>query len=122
MSFNYAGSAATALKLLQNFGQAVTLRKQTAGAYDPATGSATVTTADHAGTGVLLDYKLVNSGQMLENSMVQAGDKKLLLAPDIAATPEPDDLVIAQGTWRIVNVKAVNPAGTVVLYELQLRK
>ena len=122
MTFDHAASAATALRLLQQFGQAVTLRKQTAGAYDPAAGSATVSTADYAGTGALLDYDLINSGQWLEQSMVEAGDKKLLLAPDIGATPEADDLIIAQGTWRIVNVKIINPAGTVVLYKLQLRK
>lgn len=122
MSFDYDKSAATALRLLQKFGQAVTLRKQTAGAYDPATGAATVTTSDYSATGVFLDYKLQNSGQALENSMVQVGDKKLLLSPDVTSAPDVDDLIIGQGTWRIVNIKAVNPSGTPVLYELQLRK
>lgn len=125
MSFNYANTAATSLKLLTRFGRTVTLRRQVAGAYDPATGSATVTTTDYTGKGAIFDFDERRLGTVFApGSTIQMGDKYLLLAPDgITVAPAPGDfLIFGSDTWNIVNKKSVEPAGIVVLYELHLRK
>jgi hypothetical protein len=125
MTFNYTKAAATSLRLLTRFGRSVTLRKQTIGAYDPATSSNTVTTADYTGTGALFDFTERTLGQQFGDGLtVMLGDKKLLLAPDgITAAPVPGDLLIfGSDTYQVLRVKSVAPAGTVVLYELHLRK
>ena len=78
MSFDYAKSAATALRLLQQFGQAVTRNASTAGAYDPATGASVVTNVASSRTGALLNYS--GKGEVYANgNLVILGDKKLLL-------------------------------------------
>ena len=45
-AFDYAKSAATALKLLTKFGRDVVRRNYSTGTYDPATGANAVTYAD----------------------------------------------------------------------------
>lgn len=122
MSFDYTQSAATAQRLLARFGKAITVRKQQAGAYDPATSSVSINNVDTVAQGVLLEYK---DGQAnAPGTMIQVGDKKLLLSPaNFSADPIASDLVLADGaTWNIVKVKALRPAGVTVLYELQLRR
>lgn len=124
-TFDYTKSAATSLRLLTNFGRTAMLRKQVAGAYDPATGSATVTTTDYTGKGAIFDFEERRLGtQFAPGSTIIAGDKYLLLAPDgITVAPTAGDLLIfGSDTWNVVNKKSVEPAGTVVLYELHLRK
>lgn len=125
--FDYTKSAATAERLLQKFGQAVTLVRPSTSppTYDPATGISTpVAPASYAGRGAVFDYKQTD----VNATLVQAGDQRLYLSPfqaDGSAMPEPvtsDDVVLANGkTYSVVRGGEVNPAGTVVLYDLQLR-
>lgn len=125
MTFDYSKSAATALRLLTKFGRTVTLRKQTEGAYDPATSSATITTTDYTGHGALFDFNERQLGTTFApGSTIQIGDKRLSLAPSgITVAPVPNDLLIfGSDTWSVINVKTLAPAGTVVMYELHLRK
>lgn len=118
MTFDYAHTAATSLKLLTRFGQNVTRRSYTVGTYDPATGAATTSTADTTRKGVLLDF---GAGQTLERgTLIQGGDKRLLLDAD--AAPDPQDHFIVGGIeYVIVSIGEVNPAGTPVLYDIHLR-
>jgi hypothetical protein len=106
-------------------GQAVTITRQSAGAYDPATGTAAITTTTQSGTGVELDYTI----RELDSTLIQQGDKKLLLSPLNAAgaaltKPEIDDTVTLadSSVWTIKNNRPLSPAGTVILFELQLRR
>ena len=123
MTFDYARSAATAERLLQKFGQAVTLVRPSTQppTYDPATGISTpVVPATYAGRGAVFDYKQTDVSQ----SLVEAGDQRLLLS---AAAPmvEPmtsDDVVLANGkTYTVQRGGEVAPAGVVILFDLQLR-
>ncbi|WP_373379903.1 hypothetical protein [Cupriavidus nantongensis] len=123
MSF-YDEMAALADELLREFGKALTLRRVVQGAYDPGSGTATETVTDYPGTGALFDYETLGAGQTwIPSTLIEGGDKQCLLSP--AAMPLPatgDQLVDGAEVWQVQNVKAVNPAGTPVLYELQLRK
>jgi hypothetical protein len=123
MSF-YGDLAITADELLGEFGQPVTIRRQTAGGYDPETGSASITTADELGNGAVFDFGLHQSGaEFAAGSLIVAGDKQLYLSPVGVSVPRPGDLaIIGAETWSIVSVKSTAPAGIAVLFECQLRK
>lgn len=119
MTFNYAKSAASALRLLTKFGADVTRRSYTTGTYDPATGGASVTTADTTRKGAFFDFD--GGAQYVRGQLVQGGDKQLLL--DASATVElQDHFIDAAGVeWTIVSLGSVAPAGTVVLYDIHVR-
>lgn len=120
----YADLTADADSLLSEFGQSVTLTHITAGAYDPDTGSVTNTTTTQTGTGAVFDFGLHQSGAAFTaGSMIISGDKQLYLsAVGITAPAAGDQLTIGSDVWSVVSVKTTAPAGTVVLYECQLRK
>lgn len=118
MTFNYTKTAATALNLLTKFGADVTVTRVTTGTYDPTTGANAVTTSTSTVKGVVLDYSAGQS--MVSGSMLQAGDKRLLL--EAAAAPDLNDTFTANSkTYAPVSIGEVNPAGTVVLYDLHVR-
>lgn len=117
MSF-YTKLQATATKLLTSKGQLCTLRKQTSGAYNPATGTSTQTTADTFIVGVLLNYNKSLTSQ--PDSLVLATDRKAIIQGTV--NPDVDDLLIFNSvSYRIVAVKTLNPAGTTVISECQVR-
>jgi hypothetical protein len=118
----YDEMAVMALDMITEFGQPVTIRATTVGEYDPDIGSALPDTiTDQAAQGILLDF----TGQEFQNnSLIKQGDKKLKIAAQgLEWAPELLNKVIVQGrTWSIVPpLKEINPAGTPILYELQVR-
>jgi len=116
VSFDYAKTAATALRLLERFGAAATLKRQTAGSYDPATGSDTVTETSLSTTACVFDY----AQKYVDGTLILAGDKQAYLAS--APVPKQGDrLAWMSVDYTVIAVKAVAPAGAAVLYEAQLR-
>lgn len=122
MTFNYTKSLATVERLLAKFGQSVTFTRVTNGAYDPDTSTQALVETTYTASAVLLDYKGKDSGN-LRDSMIEINDKKLLVSPvGLTETPNANDKVTIGGVvWNVINVKSLNPAGTVVLYECQVR-
>lgn len=118
MSFNYAKTADTSLKLLTKFGRTVTRRTYTTGTYNPATGSATPATADTTRIGALLE--LSKTVEHLRGELIAKGDKKLLLDAEGAADIK-DHYIIGGIEYTVMSIAETNPAGTPVLYELHLR-
>lgn len=121
MSAFYDRMAATALRLIAQFGQPVSLQVIQVGDYDPETGtSAPSTTLEQTVSGVLIEY----TGQEYQNStLIQQGDKKLKVAAHgLAWAPNLSTKAVIQGkTWVVFTVKEINPAGTPLVYELQVR-
>ncbi|WP_426182890.1 hypothetical protein [Pseudomonas sp. TWRC1-2] len=118
----YDEMAVMALDMITEFGQPVTISKTEPGEYDPETGGeAPGSTVEQIAQGILLDF----TGQDFQNnSLIKQGDKKLKIAAQgLGWVPGLLDKVAAQGrTWAIVPpLKEVNPAGTPILYELQVR-
>lgn len=118
----YDEMAAMALDLITEFGQPVALRDTVKGSYNPATGANTPdTVSERTAQGILLDF----TGQEFQaNSLIKTGDKKLKIAASGLATPPTllSKVVIQGKTWSIVPpLKDINPAGTPLLYELQVR-
>ncbi|MPR00687.1 hypothetical protein F0169_00550 [Pseudomonas sp. MAFF 212408] len=118
----YDEMAVMALEMITEFGQPVTISKTEQGDYDSETGGeASGATVEQTAQGILLDF----TGQEFQNnSLIRQGDKKLKIAAQgMAWIPGLLDKVVAQGrTWSIVPpLKEINPAGTPILYELQVR-
>ena len=121
----YTRLQATANRLLKGKGQSLTLTKITAGPYNPATGGFTgAGTSTQTAYGTILDYET----KQIDGTLIKAGDKQLLLSAfktDGAALTAPvlgDTVSIGGVTYTLVEpLKEVNPAGTTVMYECNLR-
>ena len=115
----YERMAAMTDRLLKDKGQAVTITRRTAGTYDTATGAATVTTTTKTGYAAIMDH----SSNNIDGTLIKSGDKKLLLSPAGISAPVLNDTVTVGGViYTVVEpLKTVSPAGTVVMYELNLR-
>ncbi|MFJ2381578.1 hypothetical protein K1T36_11345 [Pseudomonas protegens] len=118
----YDEMAMMALEMITEFGQPVTIRDIKPGEYDPDTDSAGPDTIiEQTAQGILLDFTGL---EFQNNSLIKQGDKKhkvaaqgLAWAPDLL-----NKVVIQDRTWSIIPpLKEINPAGTPILYELQVR-
>lgn len=118
----YDEMAMMALEMITEFGQPVTIRDIKPGEYDPDTDSAGPDTIiEQTAQGILLDFTGL---EFQNNSLINQGDKKLKVAAQgLAWAPDLLNKVIIQGrTWSIVPpLKEISPAGTPILYELQVR-
>lgn len=123
MTFDYSEMSATALELLTEFGQTVTLRKVTTGAYNPSTGTSTPTVTLSSRKAAVFDYnEFLHGMQHPYGLAIEAGDRRCYMdanGPDPALN---DQVVIGDVVWSIKNVKSINPAGTSVLHDLQIRR
>lgn len=122
MSF-YDEMATMALDMITEYGQSVTLREVTPGGYDPDTSTTLPPVIQQQITqAILLEY----SGREFEaSSLILTGDKKLKIpAQGLAWVPGLGSKAVIQSVeWSIVPpVKEINPAGTPILYELQVRR
>jgi len=128
--FDYAKSAATALRLIARFGAASVgapgdagyraVRRMVPGGgadYDPGTPTAT----DYPCTMVVVKF----ATDEIDGRAILADDRKVLIAPtSLAIEPEPstDFVVIGAEALTIVPpVGRLRPAGTDVLWTLQCR-
>jgi len=115
-AFNYPATAATATRLLQRFGASCTLVRTTEGAYDPATGSNTVTVANLATTAAVFAY----DQKYIDGTLILQGDQLAYCAPSVE--PKQGDSFTWQGVTRtVIAVKPISPAGIPVLFEAQIR-
>jgi len=116
---DYAKQKATAARLVTAFGQAATHTIRTAGSYNPATGGVTVTDTTQSVNVAVFDY----GAKEIDGMIVVTGDKRALIAANITTSPKVDDtLTIGSTVWTMKNVKELNPAGTSLLFEAQIRK
>lgn len=128
MSAFYDDMTATAGEMLVEFGQAITLTTPgSGGTFDPATdttsGAAAPTTQQSSG------IEEAYSAYSLAQGLVHAGDIKFLLSPlctngtpVVTPVADRDTLTKADGVWAIKKVDPLEPAGTPILFELQLRR
>lgn len=116
------------IELLEELGQTMHLRRIVAGVVDPITSSVTGgTQSDIPVRGVILDYNDAIGGRIAggsgpgDGSTILAGDRRVLLDPQVE--PLTGDLVVEGGrVWGIIKFSSVNPAGTPMMYTLQVRK
>ncbi|MDR0275928.1 MAG: hypothetical protein LBI48_11445 [Burkholderiaceae bacterium] len=116
--FNYARTAASAVRLIGKFGASAMLRRKSGAQYDPATSSVVDTWQEWPCTVAVVDY----TAKDIDGTLILAGDRRLLVAPDIATVPKAGDVFVFQD-WMttVIRVKTTAPAGTAVLHDVQAR-
>jgi hypothetical protein len=115
---NYAAFQQTASWMLSTQGQPVTLTPPD-GTYNVATSTFTGTGAPYQTTGVLLPLSrgLTHS----PGTDIQVGDMQLML-PGTIGKPSVDTKAVINGrTYTIIEVNAVNPAGTAIYFDCIVR-
>jgi len=118
---DYNSAAEEATRAIINAGTTLTIKRETAGTTDPITGLTTGgTVVSHSAIGVKLRYKNTD----IDGTLVRSGDLRILLSvAGLTVTPESTDTITVSGVdWKIIDVKPLEPAEIVVLYELQIRK
>ena len=109
-----------AYAMIAEEGQAVTLTHSVAGAYDPASGSASQTITTQSGKGVILP--LSAGVKYLGGTNIPKGAKQCLLAADGTIAPQVGDkLTDTNGAaYTVVEVSPLEPAGMALLYDLTI--
>lgn len=117
---DYAAIQAGATEAIRDAGKPLTLHIQTGSDYNHETQTNTPTYTDYPVYGLILNYK----GSVTESgTLVQTDDKKILVSVGTAPEPTAGAQIIDGATVYVVQtVKALNPAGTPLLYELQGRR
>jgi hypothetical protein len=107
-----------ASKLMARFGGVATIRRVATGSYDPATGTIAETNTDTTVRGVLED---VNIREV--NELVQAGDKRLIIAAaDLTTAPTTVDKVLINSVvHQIIRIQTIEQDNTAITYEIILR-
>lgn len=109
------------LKLVEEHGEALTLRKQTYGAYDPTTSAiGGTTTDDYSVTAYFYNYNL---GVMDPDQNVK-GDRKCLISPlGLTVTPDTEDEIVGNGNKVVItNVMTMFSAGQAICYICDVRE
>jgi len=118
----YDEMAMMALEMITEFGQSILVGNVLPGEYDPETGTSDPDIiTEQTAQGILLDFTGL---EFQNNSLIKQGDKKLKIAAQgLEWVPDLLSKMSIQGrTWSIVPpLKEINPAGTPILYELQVR-
>jgi len=117
MSF-YSALADTATKLLTSKGQAASWsHSNNDSSFNPATGETSGgSTTAYSAKGVLLNFNTAR----IDGTWVISSDRRFIM--DAGSIPEISDVITVDSiAYQVLAVSPINPAGTVVIYELQLR-
>lgn len=109
---------ATSLRLLQQYGESISITRDSTGAYAPSTGTVT-DNADttYTGYGYPTTYRINER----DNTLIQANDIRLILRSD--TTPLIGDIVLIRGVkYTTINVEKISVQGVNIIYKLQLRQ
>jgi hypothetical protein len=122
MSF-YTDIRLIAQNLLKGKGQTIMLTYQGSSSYNTSTGGATISTSTASVYGAVFEYGNKN----IDGTLIKVGDKQLLLSAlntagtAITAPVVNDTVTINSVAYTITQVKTLSPAGTVVLYDCNIR-
>lgn len=119
-TFDYIGLKADVDALLAEFGQDCRLRRLGGPVVvDPVDGTVTGgAPVEYPVVGVITDY----SDRMIDGEVIMRGDRIVYIQATVR--PQRGDVFIEQdGTeWAVVDFDSVDPAGTPVVFSLQLRR
>lgn len=120
-TFDYLSSRDDADSLIKEFGQSVSVRKTVAaGGDDWAPTQATNDYATFAAIIAYTDYQLKSEDILRSDKRALVAAGPLELSGIISIEPD-DKLIVGGAIFQIINAQPINPAGTVVLFDLQLR-
>jgi len=111
------------LKMVDDFGQSLTLRKKaSAGTYDTTTGAISgSSTADHTFTGYFYNY---DAGIIQDVDSVRRGSRKCVIpALGLLVEPDDEDQILGSGdAVSIVSVITIFSNGTKICYLCDVRE
>lgn len=114
-TFDYAKSKATAERLIARFGQNITLRQK--GANTGTASKPVYATTDTVVVGLDLRKHVRDD----PGNLVTRKVRQLLVSTSAGVAPLKDDQVQLDGVWHtILDASPLNPAGTTLLYKLEL--
>ena len=113
----YSGLATTATNLLTDKGQSITFSREVSSSFDPVLGVPTTSTTTFSGVGAAFGYKQ----NQIDGEIIQRGDIRLILEATSTAPLIGDTCTIDSVVYKVLFVEKVSPAGTPVIYKLQLR-
>lgn len=107
----------TAFKAAGDIPIAVTYNSITIGAYNPATGTTSTTTASHPVEAIRDDYKAYE----IDGEAIKPFDKRILIRQSkLPVTPKLTDTVVIDAvTWNVVNFEQ-DPAGATWILQLRM--
>lgn len=112
---------ASALSLLTDFGEPMTISRVTPGAYNPATGlTGTPTTVNYPGQGRLGNYADV----AVDGTIIQQFDRRVtfVAVPQDFVPQIGDRLIVGATTYAIINLKPREIGGNWVCFTMQARR
>jgi len=123
MSFAYDAARDDARAILADFGQRVTLIRPVLTGGDPADPEAGQLSGMSAeGLAVVLPVSPGRVGMGVGDTVIGQDDVTIYAAADLSFAPEPNDqIVTALGTFRVLGVTAIAPAGITVVHEIMAR-
>lgn len=115
--FDYAASAATALRLLQQFGGPMVLSRPVVASSDPVAGTVTEAAPQSlATTGV----RTALGEGVFEGARIEVGDQMWLLSSEVEPAMS-DKLVVDGVLWTIAAIQKLKPAAVPLLYKVLVR-
>lgn len=111
------GAQATAARLIADKGQAVTLTRHSAGAYNTADSSVTLSDTQTATSGVVLPL----SRGFYHSGNIKTGDQQLLLPGTITAPQIDDNVTVGGVAYTITEVAPLAPDGTALVFDCIIR-
>jgi len=123
MSFD-SKMVALALKLISKRGKTVTYSDASDSAYDPATGTQTVTRTPYTIKARVQDYTFRNAGSGFEAGLIREGDKEIMIAASgLAFLPQSGDRVTVDGvTFTALNIKVIYAVDSITLFIIHARQ
>jgi hypothetical protein len=114
----YTSLAGIANQVLTYYGQPLVISNIVTGAYDPATGQSSTTVTTQTGSGAIFEYENEN----IDGILIQKGDKQVILSAIGITPPKVNDTINIGGiSHTITNVGTISPAGTICLFDLNVR-
>lgn len=111
---------ATAERLVDKFGKAITLRRTTS-TFDPSTGTTSESTTDHSVNAVIEPY----AERLIDGSLIQVGDMQVTVpAKSLSIDPDTskDSVILDSVEWTLVRVEALYSGEQVATWALQVRR
>lgn len=117
----YDRMAATAKRLLTNYGKDYVINRVVNGAYNPATGTMGQTSSSFTVKGRVFDYNDFQISQ--SGGLIKAGDRYLMAAEiDLSFIPDPttDRVTLDDGVWSVLRL--YRPVDEKVFVRLHFRR
>jgi hypothetical protein len=114
----YSEIAAEIRPVFSELGQTITISRTSGATSDPVTGATTSgTVTNYYPKGILKKYK----SNLIDGTRILATDRNLVL-DDTVEPLMTDTIIIGGESWTPIMPGATNPAGTPLVYRIQVRR